>query len=41
MFAKLNGYFGLDTTSDRTWFYGVFGVGGSLYAIDMFIAYVL
>lgn len=41
MFAKLNRYFGLETLSDRVWYYGVFGVGGTLYVIDMFIAYVL
>ncbi|MFB5690585.1 DUF3961 domain-containing protein [Bacillus cereus] len=41
MFAKLNDYFGLETLSDRVWYYGVFGVGGTLYAIDMFITYVL
>ncbi|MGG0262919.1 DUF3961 domain-containing protein [Bacillus mycoides] len=41
MFAKLNDYFGLETLSDRVWYYGVFGVGGTLYAIEMFIAYVL
>ncbi|MCC2383565.1 MULTISPECIES: DUF3961 domain-containing protein [Bacillus cereus group] len=41
MFAKLNHYFGLETLSDCVWYYGVFGVGGTLYAIDMFIAYVL
>ncbi|ANS49260.1 MULTISPECIES: DUF3961 domain-containing protein [Bacillus] len=41
MFAKLNDYFGLETLSDRVWYYGVFGVGGTLYAIDMFIAYAL
>ncbi|HDR7992894.1 DUF3961 domain-containing protein [Bacillus cereus] len=41
MFAKLNHYFGLETLSDRVWYYGVFGVGGALYAIDMLIAYAL
>ncbi|MCU5274359.1 DUF3961 domain-containing protein [Bacillus cereus] len=41
MFAKLNDYFGLETLSDRVWYYGVFGVGGTLYAVDMFIAYAL
>ncbi|WP_157349814.1 DUF3961 domain-containing protein [Bacillus sp. EE-W1] len=41
MFAKLNGYFGLETLSDRVWYYGVFGVGGALYAIGMAIAYIL
>lgn len=41
MFAKLNDCFGLETLSDCVWFYGVFGVGGTLYAIDMFIAYLL
>ncbi|MCQ6305667.1 MULTISPECIES: DUF3961 domain-containing protein [Bacillus cereus group] len=41
MFAKLNDYFGLETLFDRVWYYGVFGVGGTLYAIDMFIAYAL
>lgn len=41
MFAELNDYFGLATDSDRTWFYGVFGVGGVLYTMNMFIAYVL
>ncbi|MGX5702335.1 DUF3961 domain-containing protein [Bacillus cereus] len=41
MFAKLNDYFGLETLSDRVWYYGVFRVGGTLYAIDMFIAYAL
>lgn len=41
MFAKLNDYFGFETLSDRVWYYGVFGVGGALYTIDMFIAYVL
>ncbi|WP_255300718.1 hypothetical protein [Bacillus cereus] len=40
MFAKLNDYFGLEALCDRFWYYGVFGVGGTLYAIDMFIAYV-
>ncbi|MGG5762671.1 DUF3961 domain-containing protein [Bacillus proteolyticus] len=40
MFAKLNGYFGLETLSDRIYYYGVFGVGGTLYAVDMFIAYI-
>ncbi|EOW9526590.1 DUF3961 domain-containing protein [Bacillus cytotoxicus] len=38
---KLNEFFGLESRSDRIWYYGVFGVGGTLYAIDMFIAYVL
>ncbi|WP_141096708.1 DUF3961 domain-containing protein [Bacillus cereus] len=41
MFAKLNDYFGLETLPDRVWYYGVFGVGGTLYAIDMYIAYAL
>ncbi|MEH7028679.1 DUF3961 domain-containing protein [Bacillus wiedmannii] len=41
MFAKLNRYFGLETLSDCTWFYGVFGVGGTLFLIDMFIAVIL
>ncbi|MBO1579982.1 DUF3961 domain-containing protein [Bacillus sp. XF8] len=41
MFAKLNDYFGLETLSDRIWYWGVFGVGGMLYAVDMFIAYVI
>lgn len=41
MLTKLNNYFGLYTTSDRLWYYGVFGVGSTLYAIDMFIAYIL
>ncbi|HDX9587938.1 TPA: DUF3961 domain-containing protein [Bacillus pseudomycoides] len=38
---KVNDYFGLYTASDRTWFYGVFGIGSTLYAVDMFIAYIL
>lgn len=41
MFAKLNDYFGLDTGSDRAWFYGVLGVGGVLYTVSMFIAHIL
>ncbi|WP_189654329.1 DUF3961 domain-containing protein [Bacillus thuringiensis] len=41
MFEKLNCYFGLETLSDRIYYYGVFGVGGTLYAIDMLIAYAL
>ncbi|MEB8652483.1 hypothetical protein P4G96_27550 [Bacillus cereus] len=41
MFAKLNDYFGLGTDSDRTWFYGVLGVGGVLYPVNMFIAHIL
>ncbi|SFD50292.1 hypothetical protein SAMN04488168_1467 [Bacillus sp. 491mf] len=41
MFAKLNDYFGLYTKSDRALYYGTFIVGGALYTIDMFIAYVL
>ncbi|MDA1612207.1 DUF3961 domain-containing protein [Bacillus cereus] len=41
MFEKMNEYFGLDTHSDRTWFFGVFGVGGTLFLIDMAIAYIL
>ncbi|MDR4152101.1 MULTISPECIES: DUF3961 domain-containing protein [Bacillus] len=41
MFAKLNRYFGLETLSDRVWYYGVFGVGGTLFLLDLFIAYVL
>ncbi|MES5917725.1 DUF3961 domain-containing protein [Bacillus cereus group sp. RP37] len=41
MFAKLNDYFGLETLSDRIYYYGVFGAGVTLYAIDMFIAFIL
>lgn len=41
MFAKLNSYCGLYTTSDCTWFYGVFGIGSTLFLIDMAIAYIL
>ncbi|MFL1665316.1 hypothetical protein [Bacillus cereus] len=41
MFAKLNSYFGLETLSDRIYYYGVFGVGGTLFLINMAIAYVL
>lgn len=41
MFTKLNDYFGLETLSDRVWYWGVFGVGGTLFLIDMFIAYAL
>ncbi|WP_141532351.1 DUF3961 domain-containing protein [Bacillus cereus] len=41
MFTKLNDYFGLETLSDRVWYYGVFGVGGTLFLLDLFIAYVL
>ncbi|TKA07955.1 DUF3961 domain-containing protein [Bacillus thuringiensis] len=41
MFAKLNHYFGLETLSDRVWYYGVFGVGGVLFLIDMAIAFIL
>ncbi|HHK5599916.1 TPA: DUF3961 domain-containing protein [Bacillus tropicus] len=41
MFAKLNNYFGVETLSDRIWYYGVFGVGGALFLIDMFIAVIL
>lgn len=41
MFEKVSNYFGLDTYSDRTWFFGVFGVGGKLFLIDMATAYVL
>ncbi|MED0996290.1 DUF3961 domain-containing protein [Bacillus mobilis] len=41
MFEKLNDYFGLETLSDCIWYYGVFGVGGTLYAIDMVIAWIL
>lgn len=41
MFAKLNDYFGLEALSDRIYYYGVFGVGGILFLIDLFIVYVL
>ncbi|MGK0531457.1 DUF3961 domain-containing protein [Bacillus sp. 'calajunan'] len=41
MFAKLNGYFGLETLSDRIYYYGVFGVGGALFLINMAIAFIL
>ncbi|WP_305455543.1 DUF3961 domain-containing protein [Bacillus mycoides] len=41
MFAKLNNYFGLETLSDRVWCYRVFGLGGTLFLIDMAIVYVL
>lgn len=38
---KLNDYFGLESRSDRILYYGTFIVGGALYTIDMFIAYIL
>ncbi|WP_257143471.1 MULTISPECIES: hypothetical protein [Bacillus] len=41
MFAKLNNYFGLETLSNRIYYYGVFDVGGTLFLIDMAIAYIL
>lgn len=41
MLAKLNDYFGLESRLDCAWYYGTFIVGGALYAVDMFIAYVL
>ncbi|WP_141501816.1 DUF3961 domain-containing protein [Bacillus wiedmannii] len=41
MFAKLNRYFGLETLSDCVWYWGVFGIGGTLFLIDMFIAFIL
>ncbi|MCU5242627.1 DUF3961 domain-containing protein [Bacillus cereus] len=41
MFTKLNDFFGLETLSDRVWYYGVFGVGGVLFLIDMAIAFIL
>lgn len=41
MLEKVSNYFGLDTHSDRTWFFGVFGVGGTLFLIDMAISFIL
>lgn len=38
---KVNGYFGLQTRSDCVFYWGTFIVGGALYTIDMFIAWVL
>ncbi|WP_369899720.1 hypothetical protein [Bacillus manliponensis] len=38
---KLNEYFGLEMTFDRIWYYGTFIVGGVLYTVDMFIAFIL
>ncbi|MDM5187858.1 DUF3961 domain-containing protein [Bacillus sp. DX4.1] len=37
----MDDYFGLQTTSDRTWFYGFYVLGTLLFAASMFIAYVL
>lgn len=41
MLKKVSDYFGIETQSDGLWFYGVFGVGGTLFLIDMAIAYIL
>lgn len=38
---RLNGYFGLESRSDCCLYLGTFIVGGVLYAVDMFIAYIL
>lgn len=41
MFGKMNDYFGIENRSDGLWFYGVFGVGGTLFLIDMALAFIL
>lgn len=41
MFAKLNDYFGLESRLNRILYYGVFGVGGTLFLSDMAIAFIL
>ncbi|MFJ8526846.1 hypothetical protein [Bacillus sp. NPDC094106] len=41
MFARINDYFGLNTLSDCTWYYGVFIIGTLLYLIIIFITYIL